>query len=92
MELSIGISYSDSVDTAFQAMQTIIAAEPRLLKDPAPQVILQSIEASSVKITIRAWASVQNYWDIYWDLSKIIKAKVEEAGLHVPLPQVKVVS
>jgi small conductance mechanosensitive channel len=92
MELSIGISYSDSVDTAFQAMQTIIAAEPRLLQDPAPQIIVQSIEASSVKITIRAWASVQNYWDIYWDLSKIIKAKVEEAGLHVPLPQIKVVN
>ena len=90
MELSIGISYSDSVDTAFQVMQNIIAAEPRFLKDPAPQVILQSIEASSVKITIRAWSSVQSYWDIYWDLSKTIKGKIEEAGLQVPLPQVRV--
>jgi small conductance mechanosensitive channel len=92
MELSIGISYSDSVDTAFQVMQDIIAAESRFLKDPAPQVILQSIEASSVKITIRAWASVQNYWDIYWELSKTVKTKVEEAGLHIPLPHVHVVN
>jgi small conductance mechanosensitive channel len=87
MELSIGIAYSDSVDAAFQVMQNIIAAETRFLQDPAPQVILQSIEASSVKITIRAWASVANYWDIYWDLSKAIKAKIEAAGLHIPLPQ-----
>jgi small conductance mechanosensitive channel len=91
MELSIGIDYSDSVDTAFQTMQNIIAAEPRFLSDPAPQVILQSIEASSVRITIRAWASTQNYWDIYWYLSKIIKSKVEEAGLRIPLPHVRVV-
>jgi small conductance mechanosensitive channel len=91
MELSIGIAYSDSVDTAFQVMQEIIAAEQRFLTDPAPQVILQSIEASSVKITIRAWASNQNYWDIYWDLSKTIKAKIEAAGLHIPLPHVRVV-
>jgi small conductance mechanosensitive channel len=91
MELSIGIAYSDSVDTAFQVMQNVIAAEPRFLEDPAPQVILQSIEASSVKITIRAWAPVQIYWDIYWDLSKILKGKIEEAGLNVPLPHVRVV-
>jgi len=87
MELSIGIAYSDSVDAAFQVMQGIIAAETRFLRDPAPQVILQSIEASSVKITIRAWASVAHYWDIYWDLSKAIKAKIEAAGLHIPLPR-----
>jgi len=87
MELSIGIAYTDSVDDAFQAMQNIIAAETRFLQDPAPQVILQSIEDSSVKITIRAWATVDNYWNIYWDLSKNIKAKIEEAGLHVPLPR-----
>jgi len=87
MELSIGIAYTDSVDDAFQVMQNIIAAETRFLQDPAPQVILQSIEDSSVKITIRAWATVENYWNIYWDLSKNIKAKIEEAGLHVPLPR-----
>jgi small conductance mechanosensitive channel len=87
MELSIGIAYSDSVDTAFQVMQNIIAAEPGFLKDPAPQVVLQSLEASSVTITIRAWASLQNYWDIYWEKTKTIKAKIEEAGLHIPFPQ-----
>lgn len=87
IDLTIGIAFTDSVDTAFQTMQNIITAETRLLNEPAPQIVLQSIEASSVKITIRAWATVQNYWDIYWDLNKIIKAKVEEAGLHVPFPQ-----
>jgi len=90
MELSIGISYSDSVDDGFKVMHEILAGESRFLKDPAPQVILQSIEENSIKITLRAWASVQNYWDIYWDMNKTIKVKIEEAGLHIPLPQRKV--
>jgi small conductance mechanosensitive channel len=50
-------------------------------------VILQEIQNSSIKITIRAWASVDNYWDIYWELNKILKAKIEAAGLHVPAPR-----
>jgi small conductance mechanosensitive channel len=87
MEISIGIAYSDPVETAFAVMRDIISAEHRFLKDPAPQVILQSIEDNSVKITIRAWAEIQDYWNIYWDINKIIKTKIEEAGLHVPLPQ-----
>jgi len=91
MELSVGIAYSDSVDTAFQVMRDLIAAEPRLLKEPAPQVVLQSLESSSVIITVRAWASLKDYWDIYWELNKTIKAKIEAAGLHIPFPHVRVV-
>jgi small conductance mechanosensitive channel len=91
MELSVGISYSDSVDTAFQVMNDIITAETRLLKEPAPQVVLQSLESSSVIITVRAWASLKNYWDIYWELNKTIKAKIEAAGLHIPFPHVQIV-
>jgi small conductance mechanosensitive channel len=72
---------------AFQVMRDIVAAEQRLLKEPVPQVILQSLEDSSVKITVRAWASSQNYWDIYWELNKTIKEKIEAAGLHIPFPQ-----
>jgi small conductance mechanosensitive channel len=87
MELSVGIAYSDSVDAAFQVMQGIIEAETRFLKDPVPQIVLQSFDDSSVKITVRAWAANQDYWNIYWEMTKNIKAKIEEAGLHIPFPQ-----
>ncbi|WP_461257093.1 mechanosensitive ion channel family protein [Treponema sp. R80B11-R83G3] len=87
MELSVGIAYSDSVDAAFQVMKDIINAESRFLKDPAPEVFLQSLEDNSVKITIRAWAANQDYWTIYWKMNKTIKSKIEEAGLHIPFPQ-----
>jgi small conductance mechanosensitive channel len=68
-------------------MNAIIAEESRFLKDPAPQVILQSIKDSSLQITIRAWAEIDDYWNVYWDNNKILKTKIEEAGLRVPLPQ-----
>lgn len=87
MELSVGIAYSDSVDTGLQVMRDIIAAETGFLKDPAPQVILQTLGDSSVIISIRAWVSLQAYWDIYWAQMRNIKIKIEEAGLHIPFPQ-----
>ena len=90
MELPIRISYTDSLDTVFQVMRDIIAAETRFLKEPAPQVILQSMQESYVTITIRAWAGTGNYWDIYWFQMRNVKEKVQETGLRIPFPQADV--
>jgi small conductance mechanosensitive channel len=87
MDLSVGISYTDPLDTAFRVMSGIAAAEGRFMKDPAPQVLLQSLGESSVNIMLRAWASTGDYWNIYWDQMRNIKARIEEAGLHIPFPQ-----
>jgi small conductance mechanosensitive channel len=87
MEIAVSISHSDSIDMAFQVMRDIIAAESRFLKEPPPQVVLRSIEDSSISVAIRAWAVTSVYWDIYWDIMRGIKAKIEEAGLHIPFPQ-----
>jgi small conductance mechanosensitive channel len=87
MDLAVRIAYSDSLDTAFKVMGDIIAAESRFLKEPLPQVLVQSLDESAVVIALRAWASASDYWDIYWDQTRNIKTKIEEAGLHIPVPQ-----
>ncbi|MDR1318432.1 MAG: mechanosensitive ion channel family protein [Treponema sp.] len=87
MDLSIGISYSDSIDAAFRVMSEIAAAESRFMKTPAPQIVVQSLGESSVNIVLRAWAGVDVYWSIYSDQMKNIKEKFDEAGLRIPFPR-----
>lgn len=87
MEFAVNISYSDSVETAFQVLRDIAASEPRLLKDPMPQVVLRSLDDSSVSVALRVWASTFDYWDVYWEQMKNLKARIEEAGLSIPFPQ-----
>ncbi|MDR1586957.1 MAG: mechanosensitive ion channel [Treponema sp.] len=87
MDLAVGISYSDSIDSAFRVMREIAASESRFMKDPAPQVLVQSLGDSSINLLLRAWAGSDVYWSIYWDQMKNIKEKFDEAGLHIPFPQ-----
>jgi small conductance mechanosensitive channel len=87
MDLSIGISYNDSLDTAFAVMLQIAADEKRFLRDPPPQVMVQSLGDSSVNIMLRAWATPDVYWSIYWEQMRNIKEKIEAAGLTIPFPQ-----
>jgi small conductance mechanosensitive channel len=87
MDLVASISYSDSIETAFQVMLDIAANEKRFLVEPKPQVMVQSMADSSVNILLRAWASGDVYWSVYWEQMRNIKERVEEAGLHIPFPQ-----
>jgi small conductance mechanosensitive channel len=87
MDLPVRISFDDSIDTAFQVMREITAGEKRFLTDPPPQILVQSLGDSSVTVTLRAWAESVVYWDLYWDLMKNIKGKMEAAGLHMPYPR-----
>ena len=87
MDLVVGIAYTDSIDTGFEALQTVIKNEPRFLTEPAPKLMVQAMADSSVNLQLRAWASVDNYWNVYWDANKKIKEQIEAAGLSIPFPQ-----
>jgi len=86
MDITITISYRDSVDAAFQVLRDIIAAEPRFLKAPAPEVLVQSLGESGIGITLRAWALGGNFGPVYSDQMKNVKEKIQEAGLTIALP------
>ena len=94
MELSVRISYNDSLETAFQVLREIAAAETRFLCEPAPQMMVQSLGKSAVTITLRAWAHIDLYWIIYSEQMRNIKEKIQAAGLTIPFPQsdVRIVS
>jgi small conductance mechanosensitive channel len=87
MDLSVMISYSDSIDTAFAVLQEIAASETRFLANPPPQIMVQSMADSGVNIMLRAWADNSVYWNVYWEQTRNIKEKIEAAGLSIPFPQ-----
>lgn len=87
MDLIVGIAYTDSIDKGFDALQSVIKQEPRFLIDPAPKIMVQAMADSSVNLQLRAWASTDDYWDVFWGGNKKVKEQIEAAGLTIPFPQ-----
>ena len=87
MDLTVGIAYSDSIDTAFAVLNAIAAEDTRFLPHPAPQVIVQSLGDSAVNLMLRAWAHTDVYWALYWEKTRLIKERIQAAGLTIPFPQ-----
>lgn len=87
MDLLVGIAYTDSIDDGFKALQQVVKDESRFLTEPAPKLMVQAMADSSVNLQLRAWATVDDYWNVYWDANKAIKERIEAAGLTIPFPQ-----
>jgi small conductance mechanosensitive channel len=64
-----------------------LAADQRILPDPAPFVGVGALSDSSVDITTRAWVNVQDYWDVFFDINEGIKKAFDAHGLVIPFPQ-----
>lgn len=87
VDLTMGIGYDDDIDQARQVMADIMAADERILKDPAPQIAVAELADSSVNFTVRPWVAVSDYWGVYFDLNEQFKKAFDKAGISIPYPQ-----
>ena len=89
-EWVFGVEYGEDFEKVKAVLQRIIDADPRILKDPAPMIALGALSASSVDIKVRAWAKTADYWDVYFDMNKIVYDTFNKEGIGFPFPQLTV--
>jgi small conductance mechanosensitive channel len=90
VDMVFGISYDDDIRKAKQILQDILAADSRILADPAPVVALGALADSSVNFVVRPWVNTADYWAVFWDTTEAVKLKFDEAGITIPYPQMDV--
>lgn len=87
VDMMVGIGYGDNIGVAIDTINKIIAADARVLKDPAPTVAVFAMGESSVDLVVRPWCKTEDYWKVCWDLTRQFKEGLEAAGCSIPFPQ-----
>ncbi len=87
IDLVIGISYDDDIGKAKSIIEKVVSEESRVLKDPAPVIMVFELGDSSVNLAVRPWVATPDYWLTRGDLMHRIKTDLEGAGLSIPYPQ-----
>jgi small conductance mechanosensitive channel len=87
VDMVIGVSYEDDLKKAKKVIEDVLAADGRILADPAPVVAVSALADSSVNFVVRPWVKVADYWPTYFDLTAQIKVALEKGGLTIPFPQ-----
>ena len=58
--------------------------------DYSPKVFVDSLAASSVDLTVRAWTTSENYWGVYFYYNEMFYNELPKHGINFPFPQLDV--
>ncbi len=87
VDMVFGIGYDDDIKKAKQILEEILAADERVLADPAPTVALSELGDSSVNFVVRPFVKIEDYWGIYFDTTEAVKTRFDAEGISIPFPQ-----
>jgi small conductance mechanosensitive channel len=87
VDLTVGISYNDDMAKAIEVIRGVVAAEARVLAEPAPTIAVAELADSSVNLVVRPWVDRGDYWAVRFDLIQGIKNALDAAGIEIPFPQ-----
>jgi small conductance mechanosensitive channel len=87
VDLQFSVSYRDDLARAEALLVATLRENPRVLKDPAPDVQLHELGDSSAKFVVRPWVNTQDYWPAYWEVTREVKRRFDQEGFAPPFPQ-----
>ncbi|MBE6193532.1 MAG: mechanosensitive ion channel [Rikenellaceae bacterium] len=90
VDWKVSISYGDDIDVARKEILAMLTQDKRVLNDPAPIVVLAELGNSAVILSVRAWASNADYWDLFWGINERIYKELPQKGIHFPYPQMDI--
>lgn len=90
LDLTYGISYQDDLLAAKAVLQKLAEENPKILKEPAPMVVVREHGASAVHLLLRVWCKTADYWPLYYEMQEQVKLAFDRANLTIPFDQVDV--
>ncbi|MDG2433365.1 mechanosensitive ion channel domain-containing protein [Flavobacterium sp.] len=90
VDWTFGIAYGDDVEDFKRAMNDFIAADARILKDPAPFIGLSELADSSVNFAVRVWVDGPDYWNVFFEMNEKVYTQFANYKLNIPFPQMDI--
>lgn len=89
VRLPVGVAYGTDVEKLRTALLEVAAADPQVLKAPAPAVFFDSFGESSLNFELAVWTEAMSRAPRRFrsDLNFAIERKLREAGIEIPFPQ-----
>ena len=87
VDMVVGVSYDDDLDKVRSTIEELIAAEERVLEEPACTIAVSALADSSVNFVVRPWVKTADYWGVMFDLTEAIKKRFDKEGISFPFPQ-----
>lgn len=86
IDLVFNIGYEDDLRLAKETLQSLIEAEDKVLKEPAPLVAVSELAQTCVKLTVRFWVQNEDAAAVSFSLTEKVKLTFDEKKISIPHP------
>lgn len=84
LNYDVGVAYDADIALAKEVLTKIVIDDERRLKDEELNVYVYELGPYSVGIRIRMWTSVDDYWQVYNELSEKVLLAFREHNIRIP--------
>lgn len=81
VDITVSASYDDSTEKVKAAIRDAIAANDKILRDPAPAILLTDYGDSAITYTVRVWVKSADYWPVNGALRERIRDSFDRHGV-----------
>jgi small-conductance mechanosensitive channel len=87
VEISVGIAYKEDAAKAIGIIRKSLKETPLVLVEPEPDVYVDSLEDSAVKVNVWCWVPFSVWFDMRKQIIQQIKRELEANNVEIPFPQ-----
>jgi small conductance mechanosensitive channel len=82
-DLSFSISYDSDIRKAKLLITNILNDNPKILKEPKPDVFVKNLTDSAIVLAVRPWANYEDYASVFSETLEHCKTAFDEAGIAI---------
>ena len=91
IDWTFGVEYGTDYAKVKGVLEEIIAKDERILQEPAaPFIAMSQLADSSVNYVVRVWVNSPDYWNVYYDITRIVYERFNAESIGFPFPQLTI--
>jgi small conductance mechanosensitive channel len=90
LSLEFGVAYDTNLPEAIAIIQQVVAANPRVIKDPAPVVGVAKLGDSAITLSAGPWVAIKDMATAQSELYQAIVGRLAAAKIVIPFPQTEI--
>lgn len=87
LDVAVGVAYDTDLRLALEKIHAVLAANARVLKEPAAVVQPIQLADSSVNIAVRPWVLIEDQASATGEIYTAVVDAFRSGGIVIPLPQ-----
>ncbi|WJN58711.1 mechanosensitive ion channel family protein [Pseudomonas sp. SO81] len=81
----VKVDYDSDLQQAQQVLREM-AQDPRVLKDPAPAVVVAGLGETAITLSLRVWTANSDYWPVTFRFNEEIRDRLRQVGVDIAVP------